>query len=428
MAKSMRRRALVIGGSMSGLFAAILLRRAGFEVDVFERAHVELTGRGAGIVTHAEMRAVLAAAGCSPDHDLGVDIEERRTLDRSGRVVGRQTCPQTLTSWDRVFRMLRDGFPADRYHLGKELVRIEQDASGEGRVDVDAVLVAGFVAGAENVIAHFADGSRVEGDVLVGADGFRSTVRAQVLPAVRPVYAGYCAWRGLVDERVLSPLTHAAIFDAMVFCLPAGEQFISYPIAGPDNDLRVGHRRCNFVWYRPAVEATELTPMLTDASGRTHMLGIPPALIRAEIIAGLRAASRDLLAPQLDEVVNHARHPFLQPIYDVESPRMAVGQVAILGDAAFLARPHVAAGVTKAAEDAMELAGALGASDDIAAALAAFERRRMPVNRRVIARGRELGACLEPQRANAEERARAERHHMPEAVMREVAVLDFLRE
>ena len=101
--------------------------------------------------------------------------------------------------------------------------------------------------------------------------------------------------------------------------------------------------------------------MLTDASGRTHALGIPPPLVRAEVIAALREASRALLAPQLDEVVRLTPQPFLQPIYDVETPRMAVGRVAILGDAAFLARPHVAAGVTKAAEDAMALADALRA-------------------------------------------------------------------
>src|SRR6478736_3153038 len=127
---------------MSGLFAAILLRRAGWDVRIYERVDVELTGRGAGIVTHAEMRAVLRAAGCDPSRDLGVEVASRRTLDRHGRIVGAYACPQTVTSWDRVFRMLREVYPADRYHLGKELVRIQQQ-SGAVRP----------------VVAHFADGS-----------------------------------------------------------------------------------------------------------------------------------------------------------------------------------------------------------------------------------------------------------------------------
>src|SRR5262245_40300357 len=182
------KRALIIGGSMSGLFAGLLLRRAGLAAEVYERAETELTGRGAGIVTHPAMRAVLQTAGCDPTQDptqsLGVDVASRRTLDRTGRLLGEYPCPQTLTSWDSVFRVLREKFPAEHYHLGKELTRIEERSDG--------------------VAAHFADGSSTDGDLIVGADGFRSTVRGAVLPDVRPVYAGYVGWRGLADEAALS--------------------------------------------------------------------------------------------------------------------------------------------------------------------------------------------------------------------------------
>jgi len=398
-------RALVIGGSMSGLFAGTLLRRAGLAVDVYERVEAELTGRGAGIVTHPQMRAVLEAAGCEAGRDLGVDVASRRTLDRVGRVVGEYACPQTLTSWDRVFRLLREKFPNEHYHPGKELTRIEERGDG--------------------VTAHFADGSRADSDLIVGADGFRSTVRALVLPEIKPAYAGYVGWRGLADEVALSAATHADIFDAMVFGLPPNEQFVSYPIAGPDNALTPGRRRCNFVWYRPAAEASELRLLLTDAGGRTHPLGIPPRLIRTAVVAALREAAHALLAPQLAEVVRLAPQPFLQPIFDVETARMAVGRVALIGDAAYLARPHVAAGVTKAAEDAMALAAALTAHSDVASALSAFERARILENRRIMARGRELGGYLAPQLATREALAAAERHHAPQAVMREIAVLDW---
>jgi 2-polyprenyl-6-methoxyphenol hydroxylase-like FAD-dependent oxidoreductase len=400
------RRALVIGGSMSGLFAANLLMRAGWRVDIYERAEAELSGRGAGIVTHAPMRAVLRAAGCDPGQDLGIEVAGRKTLDRAGAVIGRYACPQTLTSWDRVFRMLREKLPADRYHLGKELRRLKQST--------------------DSVAAHFADGDRVEADLVVGADGFRSTVRAQVLPDIKPVYAGYVAWRGLVAESALSSTTHADLFDALVFCLPPGEQCLSYPVAGPDNDLRPGYRRCNFVWYRPAPESTALHRMLTDAAGHVHALGIPPPLVREEVIAELRDAAQSLLAPQLAEMIKQTR-PFLQPIYDVEAPRMAVGRVALLGDAAFLARPHVAAGVTKAAEDAMALASALHSGGTLEIALARFEAARIGINRQVMQRGRDLGTYLQPRPASAQERQKAERHSLPQAVMSEIAVLDFLQ-
>ena len=399
---SSKGRALVIGGSISGLFAGILLRRAGWDAEIFERAETELTGRGAGIVTHAETHALLRAVGLDPSRNFGVDIAGRRTLDCDGRLIGEHACRQTLTSWDRVFRMLRAAFPAERYHLGKELRRVDDDGA--------------------RVTARFADGTVAEGDLLVGADGFRSTVRAAILPAVRPRYAGYVAWRGLVAEGALSPATHRDIFDAMVFCLPPGEQYLGYPVAGPDNDLRPGARRYNFVWYRPADEATALHDLLTDASGHVHVLSIPPPLVRADVVAALREACARLLAPQLQETVALTPQPFLQPIYDVESPRMAVGRIALLGDAGFLARPHVGAGVTKAAEDAQALAAALQSSADVPVALRRFEAARLAPNRRVVEHARMLGACLEPGA-----RAGAERHHTPQAVMTEIAVLDFMR-
>jgi 2-polyprenyl-6-methoxyphenol hydroxylase-like FAD-dependent oxidoreductase len=203
----------------------------------------------------------------------------------------------------------------------------------------------------------------------------RSTVRQQCLPDVAPLYAGYVAWRALLPERAIPPAIHRELFELMTFCLPPGEQCLGYPVAGPDNELRRGQRRYNVVWYRPADEATELPWLLTDDKGVTHSISIPPPLIRRDPIAAMRAAAERLLAPQFREIVRLIDEPILQPIYDLESPQLAFGRVAILGDAAFVARPHVAAGVSKAADDAAALAQALD-GDDVEAALSASSANR----------------------------------------------------
>jgi 2-polyprenyl-6-methoxyphenol hydroxylase-like FAD-dependent oxidoreductase len=186
----------------------------------------------------------------------------------------------------------------------------------------------------------------------------------------------------------------------------------------------VGQRRYNVVWYRPADEVKELPGLLTDAAGITHAISIPPPLIRREHIAVMRAAAERLLAPQFREIVRLIDEPILQPIYDLASPRLAFGRVAIIGDAAFVARPHVAAGVSKAADDAAALAQVLDASD-VEAALRHFEAERLPDNNRIIERARHLGAYLQATQT-AEERARSERHSIPEAVLAETAMIDFL--
>jgi 2-polyprenyl-6-methoxyphenol hydroxylase-like FAD-dependent oxidoreductase len=397
------KRAIVIGGSMSGLFAGLQLRARGFAVDIYERVDSELSGRGAGIVAQPNVPRAMRRLGIDTS-GLGVEMTRRKILDADGSTLIEADCPQTLTAWERLYRLLRDAFPAEHYHRGVGLQGFEQTRTA--------------------VVAHLSDGRSAEADVMIGADGIRSTVRRQLLPELDPVYAGYVAWRALIPEQTIPPAIHRELFECMAFCLPPGEQFLGYPVAGPDNDLRSGHRRYNVVWYRPAEEGTELRQLLTDETGLTHRLSIPPPLIRPNHIAAMRAAAERLVAPQFRVIARLMDEPVLQPIYDLETPSMAFGRVAILGDAAFVARPHVGAGVSKACDDALAVADAL-AEQDVEPALLAFEAARMGVGRRVIERARQLGAYLQATQTEAE-RALAGRYSTAQAVITETALVDFL--
>jgi 2-polyprenyl-6-methoxyphenol hydroxylase-like FAD-dependent oxidoreductase len=118
------------------------------------------------------------------------------------------------------------------------------------------------------------------------------------------------------------------------------------------------------VWYRPAEPHSQLKRLLTDEAGITHAVSIPPPLISRAVIAEMHEAAETVLAPQFRDLIRLAGHPILQAIYDIESPRMAFGRVAIIGDAAYVARPHVGAGVAKAAQDALALVRCLGRALD----------------------------------------------------------------
>jgi 2-polyprenyl-6-methoxyphenol hydroxylase-like FAD-dependent oxidoreductase len=401
--KRRQRRAVIIGGSMSGLFAAAFLRRIGWGVDVYERSNVELVGRGAGITTHPELLEALQKSGAGTAN-LGVAVEKRIALDRAGRVIDEKRLPQILTSWDRLQRLMRATIEPARYHLGHAFERVQQDGS--------------------QVVVYFAGGRQERADLLVGGDGIRSSVRAQLAPAVQPIYSGYYIWRGAPNESDLKPQTRASIFPYFAFFLPGRQQIIGYPIAGLNDDLRPGRRRYNFIWYRVG-DADELRAMCVDANGRQHEHSVPPPLIRADLIARMRADAREILPPQFLDCLDNMQ-PFFTPIYDFSTPQLVFGRAALVGDAAASARPHMGFGMAKAGGDAQALAEALAGHDDIDAGLAAYNRMRQPFGERVVSYGRKLGTHLGVNLASAEDRAMWQRLQGPRALMDWLAIPNFL--
>ncbi len=396
-------RVAIIGGSLAGLITARLLTHHGFEVAVYERVPDSLSGRGAGIGTHPEMFDVLREAGISDASDVGVPVELRRMFGLDGAVTHELGYPQVLAHWDEIYRLLRSGLDEAAYRSGLQMVGFSQDADG--------------------VKIEFNDGSDEGADVLVGADGIRSTTRGLLFPQIQPAYVGYVAWRGVVPEERLPQQVRDQMFEHFCFGLPKGEQIAGYPIRRAGG---VG-RDYNIIWYRPA-DAEELADLLTDDNGVRHENNIPPPLIAERHRQKVQDDAARVLPPQFAEAVALADGMFVQPIYDVETEAMSVGRVALVGDAAFVARPHVGAGVTKGFGDAMALCNALLGQDSVSVALETYNRERMPIGRKIVARARQLGAYMQASRGTPEEEEAAERHRDPEAVIRETASMHFMQQ
>ena len=391
----MAKRAIIVGGSLAGLFTGLLLRRIGWDVTIHERSGAELGSRGAGIVTHDSLHEILGLAVGYREH-IGVGLTGRTVLDVNGETVCENQNEQIVASWDQLWKRLRkaaDGI----YRHESVLQSFSQNA-----------------AGAEVV---FADGSREKCTLLVAADGIQSTIRRTLMPDIESRYAGYIAWRGLVNKADLSQRTITQLFNRFGFCLPPSEQMLGYPVdGGMDEQIRY-----NYVWYRPAHADDDLPCLLKGRDGKQYDGGIPPGQIHPDVILEMRDAATRLLAPAFAEVVHKTRQPLLQPIIDLEVPTMRVGRTIMLGDSAFVARPHVGMGVTKAADDARALTGCLQNDSDIDAALEAFSNERVAVGQRIIRRARHLGAYMQAQLLSDEERQRAEVHRNPQAVMVETA-------
>ena len=358
---------LVSGGSMGGLFAGHALFDAGHDVRVFERSAGGLSERGGGIVAQPRMRRFLADHGIADPAALVTTTDGRQYLAADGSVRREYDEEMQFTSWDAVYRHLRGAFPDDRYRMDSEVV---DDDQGGGEVTV-----------------RLADGREATGDLLVAAEGWRSTTRERHLPDATPEYAGYVAWRGVLPEREAPDDLAATFADAFTFFDGGGELVLAYLIPGSDGSTDPGERRLNWVWYDTV---SDLDRVLTDASGWRREGAIPPGGLRPDVVADLRAAT-ERHPPRFRRLVRATDDPFVQPVVDLTVPRMRFERTCLLGDAAFVARPHTAAGTEKAARDAVALSTAIRDRDGLDAALDAWERSQLRYGRELVERGKRMG-------------------------------------
>ena len=360
----------VVGGSLGGLTAACLLADAGHQVVVYERSPAELEERGAGIgFLPATSRYLVEHAGICLEH-VAVPTSRIRYLARDGSVSYDEEHRYLFSSWNTVYRRTLACFDRAAYRLGHELIDIQL----------------------EPLTLGFSNGDVVHPDLAVFADGVGSTARTALLPDARPEYSGYVAWRGVVPETELTDSTRHALDDAITYYVYANSHVLVYPIPGRDGSVAEGERLINLVWYRNYLAGDDLDDLLIDGRGGRREVSVPPGALRAEHVAEARAVAAARLPPPIAEVVLAVTDLFVQVVLDLEVPRMAFGRACLLGDAAFVVRPHAAAGTAKAAEDAWTLRDALVEHPhDPVAALAGWEPAQLSLGRNLLARTRAIG-------------------------------------
>jgi 2,6-dihydroxypyridine 3-monooxygenase len=167
---------------------------------------------------------------------------------------------------------------------------------------------------------------------------------------------------------------------------------LTYPIVARDRSTGEMKRLINWLWYRNMPKGREFDDLLTDRSGLLRDTSLAYASLQERHVARLRQDSITALPPVLSELVVKTGEPFIQAIFDLVVPAMAFGRVCIMGDAAFVARPHAGAGTAKAAEDAWKLGEALTASDgEVVGALKSWEKRQLACGQQLVNRAREIG-------------------------------------
>jgi 2-polyprenyl-6-methoxyphenol hydroxylase-like FAD-dependent oxidoreductase len=336
-------RVLVVGGGIGGLTAGIALRRAGIDVVVYERA-ATLEAVGAGLVLAPNALAALARIG----------------LEEAVRSRGAEGARLTIrTARGRV--LLRN----ELHPPGLTMVGIHRAALQEALVtalDPEALGLGAELTGFEesdgSIVAHFADRSEAQVDVLVGADGIRSLVRARLLHDGAPRYAGYAGWR--------------AVAEPPAGLVPPGTFSESWGRGIRFGIVDVGGGRVYWFVSQNAREGD------WERSG-----------VKEEFLFRLRGWHEpvEALVAATDEAAISGLGIYDRP----PAKRWGAGRATLLGDAAHPMTPNVGQGACQAIEDAVVLAACLSEGGDPAAALRRYEARRIPRTSAIVRRSWQLG-------------------------------------
>ncbi|TDA42333.1 FAD-dependent monooxygenase [Burkholderia pyrrocinia] len=365
---------VIAGGSIAGLAAALTLDCIGHDVMVCERSPTPLRGRGGGVAVLRRMMTFLERHGRHCRQTISVPTHRRRWIDRGGVVTRDEPEMLPFSSWDAVYRSLCETLPRGRIHYGRTVTGFAQDADG---VDV-----------------YLAD-ERIRADVLIAADGSGSNLRAHLFPGYAPSFAGYLAWRGIVDEAEFDAASIASLVENMTLHKAPGELFMAFLIPALDGSLAPGTRRFNWLWYRNEADPDALRRHLTDRDGHVHHASVHPGQLADDTVATLRQLAGERLPASLSQLVLSTRAPFNQAIFDALSPAFVDGRVALIGDAACTVRPHTASGTSKAANDAVSLAEALPAdATDVVERLASWSARRREEVTSLLDKGPQLAASF----------------------------------
>ncbi len=363
----------VVGASIAGCATAIILNRANHDVTIFEqRAKHAMHDRGAGITLPRDLINKLIEQDIFDKDFSSIGLNEKLcySYDKEG------DCERLITSTPIL---------AASVHWGNIYTNLVKRLFDE-KIHYNAKVTAITNSNDNKILLTINQQEECEFDMVIFADGYASIGRNFLFPAVKPKFAKYIAWRGTLNR--IDAKTTEQIYNKLAYYGYKNGHLLIYPIPGGRSANQIEEYTINWVLYETM---NNEHPMFLDNKEREN---IAPKRMTQAYIAYLHKLAENNFPPFAREIIATTAAPYTQAIYDALVPAYFVDNIALVGDASILLRPHVGSGAAKALDDALNLQMVLAKETDVFIAMDRWAQDRYQSGVKLFKLGCALGEFL----------------------------------
>jgi len=366
----------IVGGSIAGCSAAVLLLKDGHEVTVFERSKKALVGRGGGIGTLPSVIQQIKEEGMLDDDFPYFEVSKLPFVGKSsssepyGHTAWAVPIQFYVFQWNALWYSLRNNVPDTCYRAGVEILDAGMNLENK-------------------VVLTTAEGQQEQFDLVLFADGYKSLGRRLMFSDAELEYRGYILWRGLLPESEITgagPLTDAIL--RLSYVDEPGHN-VMYYIPNQDGSVQEGDRVFNWAAYI-AVPEDELDDLMTDKRGKVWKGTLPPGAITVENEQKLKKFLMRNTPSYYANIVNKTPDTYIQVIYTLDLPAYFKNRTCLIGDAGMVIQPFTGSGVFKGYNNAKDLITAIHEAPSLDGALKIWSDRQLQEGRRLLALGLQM--------------------------------------
>ena len=366
----------IVGGSIAGCSAAILLMKEGHEVTVFERSNKTLVGRGGGIGTTPSLMEQIRTEGLIRGEFAHFQINKMPFVGKSesfepyGKIAWAMPMNFHVFQWNELWQNLRNNVPDGSYLAGVKIVDAQTTHNGNVELTTDS-------------------GSTEQFDLVLFGDGYNSLGRSLLFPERKLKYRGYILWRGLLPETEMR--TRGTLQDEILRLSYSGQpgHNVVYFIPNMNGSVKEGERVFNWAAYITIPE-TELDEVMTDNTGKIWNGTLPPGYMNESIETRFKKHLTKNIPSYYAEMVNKTKDSYIQVIYTLNLDSYYKDRMCLIGDAGMFVQPFTGSGVFKGYNNVKDLIAALKEHCSVDDALSDWNRKQLQTGKRLLALGEQM--------------------------------------